>query len=66
VIAGKGALRESLEQQVQAAAAIADRLEAILAGSLILPTRKTCRDYATAHFDWRVLASKIQKVLVLY
>jgi glycosyltransferase involved in cell wall biosynthesis len=45
-------------------AAIAERLEAILTGSLILPSRDACRNYATTHFDWGILAPKVQKVLV--
>ncbi len=45
--------------------AIADRLIQFLSGQFPLPTRETCRKYATDHFDWQHIAPQVKKILLV-
>jgi glycosyltransferase involved in cell wall biosynthesis len=44
------------------AGAVADRLAAVLTGSVEVPDSRTCRDYAATHFDWPVIAEQTRRV----
>jgi glycosyltransferase involved in cell wall biosynthesis len=44
--------------------AIADRLIQLLTGTLPLPSRMNCRNYAQQHFDWQLIAPKVRNVLL--
>jgi glycosyltransferase involved in cell wall biosynthesis len=46
------------------AADIAKKLEELLTGQLPLPSRTACRQYASAHFDWRQIAAQVRQVLL--
>jgi glycosyltransferase involved in cell wall biosynthesis len=46
------------------AGAIADRLLEYLTGNLELPDRERCRDYAVQHYDWQIIAPRVQEVLL--
>jgi glycosyltransferase involved in cell wall biosynthesis len=45
-------------------AAIAERLRAAVTGSLPLPSRADCREYAVKHFDWTTIAQQVRQVLL--
>jgi glycosyltransferase involved in cell wall biosynthesis len=47
-----------------AAEAIASTLSAILSGTIPLPDRATCRDYATTRFNWFTIAQQVRGVLL--
>lgn len=44
--------------------AIAHRLVDFLSGTLELPSRQRCRQYAVEHFDWQMIAPRIRNVLI--
>lgn len=44
--------------------AIASSLEAILTGSIELPDRVACRNYAASHFSWPTIANRVKQVLL--
>lgn len=46
------------------ASALAERLVAALTGSLSLPSRANCREYAVRHFDWQVISPRVERVLL--
>jgi glycosyltransferase involved in cell wall biosynthesis len=46
------------------ALAIADRLLEYLTGNLELPDRESCRNYAVQHYDWQIIAPRVQEVLL--
>ena len=46
------------------ASTIAQKLKAILAAEVPLPTREACRDYAKQHFDWAAIAPQVRQVLL--
>ncbi len=46
------------------AGAIADRLLEYLTGDLAWPDRERCRDYAVQHYDWQIIAPRVQEVLL--
>ena len=46
------------------AGAIADRLTDLLTGTLALPSRDACREYACRHFDWRIITPQVRQVLL--
>ncbi len=41
---------------------IAERMDAVLRGTLQLPNHDVCRAYAVAHFDWSVVCAQIRAV----
>ena len=46
------------------AAAIAEKLEAMLTGQTPLPSRSACQHYAATHFDWRQVAQQVRGVIL--
>lgn len=44
--------------------AIAQKLSAVAAGQLDLPSRSACRTYAVENFDWAVIAQQVRQVLL--
>lgn len=44
--------------------AIAQKLSAVAAGQIVLPSRAACRAYAVENFDWTVIAQKVRQVLL--
>ncbi|MBE9007083.1 glycosyltransferase family 4 protein [Fortiea sp. LEGE XX443] len=46
------------------ASAIAEKLENILLGELLIPSRQACRQYAVTHYDWSLIAQKVRHVLL--
>lgn len=44
--------------------AIAQKLSAVAAGQIVLPSRAACRTYAVENFDWAVIAQKVRQVLL--
>ncbi|MBE9039581.1 glycosyltransferase family 4 protein [Oscillatoriales cyanobacterium LEGE 11467] len=44
--------------------AIAEYLEAVLAGEIPLPSRSDCRHYATTNFNWTNIAQQVRQVLL--
>ncbi len=44
--------------------AIAQKLSAVAAGQIVLPSRADCRAYAVENFDWTVIAQKVRQVLL--
>jgi len=46
------------------AAAIAERLEALLTGQMPLPSRLACQQYAATHFDWHKITLQVRQVLL--
>jgi glycosyltransferase involved in cell wall biosynthesis len=44
--------------------AIAERLGDFLTGKLSLPSRSDCREYASSHFDWQIVAPQVRDVLL--
>lgn len=46
------------------ASAIAEKLEQLLLGKLPIPSRQTCRQYATTHFDWNKIAQQVRQVIL--
>ena len=44
--------------------AITDKLESILQGETLLPSRLACREYAATHFDWSDIAGRVRQVLL--
>jgi glycosyltransferase involved in cell wall biosynthesis len=45
--------------------AIAERLIELLSGRMILPSRNACHEYASTHFDWKIIAQRVRQVLML-
>ena len=45
-----------------AASDIAEAIKAALLGDMVLPNDAICRAYATANFDWEIIAARIAKV----
>jgi glycosyltransferase involved in cell wall biosynthesis len=45
-------------------AAIASRLREAVTGSLPLPSREDCREYAVKHFDWTTITQQVRQVLL--
>jgi glycosyltransferase involved in cell wall biosynthesis len=45
--------------------ALATRLIDLLTGTISLPDRSTCREYAAANYDWKIIAPKVRDVLLL-
>lgn len=45
-----------------AASDIAEAIKAALLGDMVLPNDASCRAYATANFDWKIIAARIAKV----
>ncbi|HEY9825754.1 MAG TPA: glycosyltransferase family 4 protein [Stenomitos sp.] len=46
------------------ASAIAQQLSLLLSGTLSLPTREECRDYAARKFDWQKVAQDVKQILL--
>jgi glycosyltransferase involved in cell wall biosynthesis len=46
------------------AGAIAERLTDLLTGTIPLPSRDACREYACRHFDWKIIAPQVRQVLL--
>lgn len=46
------------------AAAIAQKLTAVLTGQVPLPSRLECQQYAATHYDWRKIALQVRQVLL--
>jgi glycosyltransferase involved in cell wall biosynthesis len=46
------------------ATAIAERLEELLMGKVLMPSRAACREYAATNFDWQNIAQQVRKVLL--
>ncbi len=44
--------------------AIAERLEELLTGTVPMPSRADCHEYAVTHFDWHKIAQEVRKVLL--
>jgi glycosyltransferase involved in cell wall biosynthesis len=44
--------------------AIAERLGDLVTGKLSLPSRFTCRQYASSRFDWQIVAPQVRDVLL--
>jgi glycosyltransferase involved in cell wall biosynthesis len=44
--------------------AIAERLGDLLTGKFYLPSRSACREYASSHFDWQIIAPQVRDVLL--
>jgi glycosyltransferase involved in cell wall biosynthesis len=55
-------LGEQLISRSAEPAAIAERLEGVLDGSLLLPDAATCRSYALRHYDWREIWLQIRQL----
>jgi glycosyltransferase involved in cell wall biosynthesis len=45
-------------------ASIADRLVSLLTDPKKLPDRQACRDYAVNNYDWKIIAPRVQEVLL--
>jgi glycosyltransferase involved in cell wall biosynthesis len=45
--------------------AIAERLIEFLSGRILLPSRTACHEYASTHFDWKIIAQMVRQVLML-
>jgi glycosyltransferase involved in cell wall biosynthesis len=45
--------------------AIAERLIELLNGKIALPSRNACYEYASTHFDWKIIAQRVRQVLML-
>lgn len=43
---------------------IAERLEQVLTGKVLMPSRTACREYATNNFDWQKIAQQVRQVLL--
>lgn len=43
---------------------IAERLEEVLTGKILMPSRTACREYATTNFDWQKIAQQVRQVLL--
>jgi glycosyltransferase involved in cell wall biosynthesis len=54
---------ELVTQSIEAEA-IAERLTDFLIGTLALPSRDACREYACQHFDWKIIAPQVRQVLL--
>lgn len=50
--------------EARSSEAIADRLTAILSGTIALPDRSACRDYARTHYDWNIIAPRVREILL--
>jgi glycosyltransferase involved in cell wall biosynthesis len=46
------------------AISIGDRLIKYLCGDLVLPDRQSCRDYAVQNYDWKMIAPRVQEILL--
>lgn len=46
------------------AAALSDRLIALLTEQIALPSRAACRQYACDRFDWRMISQQVRQVLL--
>lgn len=46
------------------AEAIAERLTDFLVGTMPLPSRDACREYACRQFDWKIIAPRVRQVLL--
>jgi glycogen(starch) synthase len=57
-----GALGEALITRSASPEHIAERMDAILRGTLRLPDRETCRLYALANFDWDTVSERVRTV----
>ncbi len=44
--------------------AIAQKLEQVLSGKIVKPSREECREYAVNNFDWDKIAQKVRKVIL--
>jgi glycosyltransferase involved in cell wall biosynthesis len=44
--------------------AIAEKLEQVLLGKVLTPSRENCREYVTANFDWYKIAQDVRKVIL--
>ncbi|MGB3656129.1 MAG: glycosyltransferase family 4 protein [Rivularia sp. (in: cyanobacteria)] len=44
--------------------AIAKKLEQVLSGEIVKPSRKECREYAVNNFDWDKIAQQVRKVIL--
>jgi glycosyltransferase involved in cell wall biosynthesis len=55
-------LGEQLISRSAEPAAIAERLEGVLDGTLLLPDAATCRSYALRHYDWREIWLQIRQL----
>ncbi|MER3588819.1 MAG: group 1 glycosyl transferase [Mastigocladus sp. ERB_26_1] len=44
--------------------AIAEKLEQVLLGKVLIPSREDCRKYVTANFDWHKIAQDVRKVIL--
>lgn len=44
--------------------AIAEKLEQVLDGKIVKPSRKQCREYAVTNFDWDKIAQEVRKVIL--
>jgi glycosyltransferase involved in cell wall biosynthesis len=43
----------------------AERMDAVLRGTLRLPSNETCRTYAVEHFDWDVVCERVRSVFTV-
>ena len=55
----------ALVTQTPQEGAIAERLIELLSGRIALPSRTACSEYASIHFDWKIIAQKVRQVLML-
>ncbi|BAY13271.1 glycosyltransferase family 4 protein [Calothrix sp. NIES-2098] len=44
--------------------AIADKLEQVLLGSILIPSREACHQYAATNFNWQKIAQQVREVLL--
>lgn len=44
--------------------AIAEKLEQVLLGKILKPSREECREYVTTNFDWYKIAQDVRKVIL--
>jgi glycosyltransferase involved in cell wall biosynthesis len=54
-----------LVTQTPEEASIGERLIELLSGRIALPSRTACYEYASTHFDWKIIAQKVRQVLML-
>lgn len=45
--------------------ALATRIVELLTGSIPLPDRAACREYAVSNYDWKIIAPKVREVLLM-
>ena len=44
--------------------AIAEKLEQVLLGNILIPSREACRQYAATNFNWQKIAQQVRRVLL--